>query len=110
MDEAWGNVWDLVFTTEAGVPAHFTVVLKRFQRICKNAGLPGTTRLHDLRHTFATVLIERGVHIKTVSELLGHSSVEITLRIYGHVTPRMHQGAIEQVNDLIPLSDGSVLH
>ena len=77
-------------------------LLKRFQRLLGQAGLPATTRLHDLRHTFATLLLERGVHVKAVSELLWHSSINITLAIYGHVTPKMQDSALCELNALLP--------
>ena len=48
-------------------------------------------RLHDARHTAATLLLLSGVHPKVVSEMLGHSSVAITLDVYSHVTPHMQQ-------------------
>ena len=48
-------------------------------------------RFHDLRHTAATLLLARGVHPKIVSEMLGHSSIAITLDLYSHVTPTMQR-------------------
>jgi len=48
-------------------------------------------RFHDLRHTFATIALGRGVHPKIVSEMLGHSTVAITLDLYSHVTPTMQR-------------------
>jgi hypothetical protein len=50
-------------------------------------------RFHDLRHTAATLLLERGVNPKEVSEMLGHASVAVTLTLYGHVTPHMQHEA-----------------
>ena len=57
-------------------------------------------RFQDLRHTCATLLLERGVHPKLVAEMLGHASVKMTLDTYSHVTPTMHQAAADQF-DLI---------
>lgn len=102
MGAAWQNPWGLVLTTEAGEPVNEGSFLHTFQKRCAAIGLPRETTVHDLRHTFATLLLERGVHIKVVSELLGHSSVELTLRVYGHVTPRMEAGAITEMNALLP--------
>lgn len=102
MGTAWGETWGLVFTTLAGQPIHYSHLLYCFRRVLKRAGLPVQTRIHDLRHTFATLLLKRGVHIKVVSGLLGHNSVEITLRIYGHVTPRMQGTAVAEINALLP--------
>lgn len=56
--------------------------------------------VHALRHTFATTLIRQGVDIKTVSEILGHSSVEVTMRIYYHVSQEQKQKAINVINNI----------
>lgn len=56
------------------------------------AGAP-RIRFHDLRHTAATLLLGRGVHPKIVSEMLGHSTIAITLDTYSHVTPTMQREA-----------------
>ena len=57
-------------------------------------------RPHDLRHTAATLLLLKGVHPKKVSEMLGHSSVAITLSIYSHVLPSMHRDAATAMDEL----------
>jgi integrase len=101
LGNAWGNTWNLVFTTRAGLPVRYNYLLRHFRELIAPAGLPAATRIHDLRHTFATLLIERGVPIKVVSELLGHSSITITLAIYGHVTPRMRDTALTELNALL---------
>lgn len=60
-----------------------------FKRLLKRAGLPEETRFHDLRHTCATLLLLEGVHPKFVQELLGHTTISITLDTYSHVLPSM---------------------
>lgn len=50
-------------------------------------------RFHDLRHTAATLLLSSGVHAKMVQEMLGHSTIALTLDVYSHVTPTMHDEA-----------------
>jgi integrase len=83
----------LVFAREGGLPYEPSVLGRRFvQRVCDAGGLP-LIGLHGLRHTHATLLLARGVDAKTVSERLGHASVETTLRLYAHVTPTMRAGA-----------------
>jgi integrase len=57
-------------------------------------------RFHDLRHSAATLLLAAGVHIKVVQEMLGHSNVNTTLQMYGHVLPDMQQTAIDKLNDM----------
>ena len=58
-------------------------------------------RLHDLRHTWATLALSAGVDVKIVSERLGHASAKITWDIYQHVTPTMRSNAAETVARLI---------
>ena len=60
-----------------------------FKRVLKRAELPEKTRFHDLRHTCATLLLLEGVHPKFVQELLGHTTIAITLDTYSHVLPSM---------------------
>jgi integrase len=59
-------------------------------------------RLHDLRHTHATLSLLAGVHVKIVSERLGHSSVVIKLDTYSHAIPGLQRDAAERVAALIP--------
>lgn len=106
MGDAWLDKHNLVFTTDAGAPVRYDTLIRRFRTLIIAAGLPATTRIHDLRHTFATLLLERGVPIRVVSELLGHSSIGITLQTYGHVTPRMREGAIQEITDIVRLPEG----
>ena len=63
----------------------------------KNAGLP-LIRFHDLRHTFATMAIENGMDIKTLSAMIGHISAETTLNIYSHITDTMQQQAAVRID------------
>ena len=70
------------------------------QRILKSAGLEHI-RLHDLRHTFATVALQNGVDIKTVSSMLGHFDAGFTLRTYTHVTTKMQEQAADTMGQFI---------
>ena len=58
-------------------------------------------RFHDLRHTCATLLLAKGVHPKIVSEMLGHSSIAITLDTYGHVIPGLGDAAALAMEDAL---------
>jgi integrase len=92
LGEVWSNL-DLVFTDEVGSPLDGISVLRyAFHPLLKRAGLP-IIRFHDLRHTAATMLLGRGVNVKVVSEMLGHSHISITLSLYGHVLPHMQREA-----------------
>ena len=61
----------------------------------------GDVRFHDLRHAYATRLLERGVHPKVVSEALGHSSISITMDTYSHVMPSMSQVAADAIDAVL---------
>jgi integrase len=67
---------------------------KRMKRAMRAAGVP-IIRFHDLRHTFATLALAAKVPVKVVSEMLGHKSVKLTLDVYAHSLPGMHESAVE---------------
>lgn len=81
-----------VFADELGNPLHPDTVSDRFEGLVKLHGLP-RIRLHDTRHTAASLMLGAGVPTKVVSEMLGHSSPTITLGIYAHVLPGMAEEA-----------------
>lgn len=98
--DAWHST-DLVFTNTIGNALDPTNLYKYdFKPLIKKAGLP-LIRLHDTRHTAATLLLLFGVHPKVVSELLGHSSINITLNLYSHVLPDMQASATSAMERLI---------
>ena len=77
-----------MFVQADGSPIHPDVLSNTFVRLVKASGVR-KIRLHDLRHTWATLALEVGVPVKVVSEVLGHSSPAFTLDVYSHVTPVM---------------------
>src|SRR5215217_3544256 len=81
--------WGLVFASLVGTPLSRRNLTRSFKALLRRAGLPHTTRFHDLRHTCATLLLSRGYNAKFVQELLGHATVAITLDTYSHVLPGM---------------------
>jgi integrase len=91
---------DLVFAREDGAPFHPDRFSDLFDQYVRKAGLP-RIRLHDLRHTHATLALSAGVHPKVVSERLGHSSVSITLDVYSHAIPAMQEDAAAKVAALV---------
>lgn len=92
----------LVFANEIGGIINPSNLRNRsFARILKRAGLPPGTRFHDLRHTCATLLLSSNVNPKVVSEMLGHSSIAITLDTYSHVLPTMQESAIRALEDAL---------
>jgi integrase len=74
-------------------------VRKEFKRLLIGAGLP-EVRLHDLRHTCATILMAQGVAPKVVMETLGHSQVNLTLGTDSHVSPELQGIAAEKMDEL----------
>ena len=99
-EAAWQDS-GLVFTREDGTALHPDVVSRTFERICRTAGLP-PIRLHDLRHTAASLALQAGVPLKVVSEQLGHSSLAITADTYTSVLPAVADAAAEAVASIIP--------
>ena len=91
---------DLVFCRPDGQPYNPKRFSREFDRRLARFGLP-RIRLHDLRHTWATLALEAGVDVKVVAERLGHTSPMVTWTIYQHVTPPMQSGAAETVARLI---------
>ena len=71
-----------------------------FARIARKAGLPGT-RFHDLRHTFASLMLLAGIHPKIASEMLGHSTVAFTLDVYSHVVPGLQEAAAKRLDEVL---------
>jgi len=95
---------DLVFPSEVGTPMEPTNLIRRFKDLLKDAELPNI-RIHDLRHTHATLLLLRGVHPKVVSERLGHADITITLKTYSHVIPTLQEVVavtIEEILEKLP--------
>lgn len=91
---------DFVFRTTDGEPVHPAAVSRRFRDIVDGSSLP-RIRLHDLRHTFATLALQAGIHPKIVSERLGHSTIALTLDVYSHALATLQRDAAERVGDLI---------
>lgn len=94
------NLWSemgLVFTTEVGTPMDPRNVLRGMTTAAKKAGLSEVS-VHTLRHSAATAMLESGVHLKAVSELLGHSDIRITGDVYGHVSPEIARAAMDSLS------------
>ena len=100
---------DLVFATEKGSPMNRqNLGARAFKTILKNAELPTTIRLYDLRHTCATLLLAAGENPKVVSERLGHSTIVLTLDIYSHVLPSMQRAATEKLETMLFEKSGTL--
>jgi integrase len=100
------GLWEdhgLVFPNYTGKPMRpWSLTGGPFKRLLKRAGLPEKTRLHDLRHTCATLLLSKSTHPKIVQELLGHATISITLDTYSHVLPTMQDQAVAAMESALP--------
>jgi integrase len=83
----------LVFPSAVGTPIWGGNLNRAFKATLQRAGLPKSTRFHDLRHTCATLLLMQGVNPKFVQELLGHADISLTLNVFSHVLPGMGDAA-----------------
>ncbi|EJY55883.1 integrase family protein [Alicyclobacillus hesperidum URH17-3-68] len=104
-----GDLWeenDLIIATELGRPTMPHNIRMAFNRIVNKSGVP-RIRIHDLRHTHATLLLLKGIHPKVVSERLGHEDISITLRTYSHVLPVMQDEAAEKIDAVLSSSSQS---
>lgn len=91
---------DYVFPSPTGGPISPDSVIHMLHRVLERAGLP-KIRFHDLRHTFATVALQNGVDIKTVSGMLGHYSAGFTLDTYAHITTAAQRQAANTMGNIL---------
>ena len=89
-----------VFPSPSGGPISPDSVLHMLHRVLKRAGLP-KVRFHDLRHTFATLALQNGVDVKTVSGMLGHFSAGFTLDTYAHITSAAQRQAAQTMGSVL---------
>jgi integrase len=96
----YSGLWrdqDLVFPNKTGAPMGWdNLTARNYKPLRKAAGLPENTRFYDLRHTFATLMLEQGENPKVVQEILGHSHITHTMDTYSHVTPNMQRAAFSR--------------
>ena len=91
---------DLVFCHADGKPLLPNSVSHAWTKLASHTGLKGI-RLHDARHTHASLMLKQGIHPKIVQERLGHASIQITLDTYSHVTPGLQQAAANRFDDIV---------
>lgn len=104
-----GDEWQehgLVFPSRTGSPTEPRNLVRHFKGALRAAGLPESTRFHDLRHSCASFLIAQGVHPRVVMEILGHSQIGITMDTYGHVLPETQRDAVDGITELLGPSVG----
>jgi integrase len=91
----------LVFTSVEGKPIDPGVLSHSFSRMAGQAGLENV-RFHDLRHTFASLMLLRGAKARVISEALGHSSVAFTMDTYSHIIEGMQEDAMALLDEVLP--------
>ncbi|GAB6099229.1 site-specific integrase [Halanaerocella petrolearia] len=96
--DKYNNQYNLVFCKETGEAIRPQTATRNFNRVAKKAEL-SKFRLHDLRHTHATLMLQAEVHPKIVQERLGHSTINQTLDTYSHVIPSMQKEAVQKLKN-----------
>ena len=97
--KGWKDVPELVFVNEEGNVIDDVNLRKRvFNKALEKAGMR-LIRIHDLRHTFASLLIQNGESLAYVKDQLGHHSIQITVDIYGHLVPGANRQAVDRLDD-----------
>ena len=91
---------NMVFLTSKGKPFDTSSVRTQYSRLLKKCSIP-YRKFHALRHTYATRLMENGIHPKVAQELLGHSTCDITMAVYSHVLPDQMKQAVEKIKNII---------
>jgi len=89
-----------LFTTPSGSPLYGTAVYRDFLDVIAAAGLP-RIRFHSLRHTAASLLLAQGAHPRVVMEMLGHSTIALTMNTYSHVIPALERDAADRMNAIL---------
>jgi integrase len=98
---------DIVFSHPDGNPWLPNTVTHAWIKLVRRTGLK-EIRLHDARHSHASLLLKQGTHPKIVQERLGHSGIAITLDTYSHVTPGLQQAAAARFDELLNHRRGEV--
>ncbi len=87
-----------VFASTKGTALDSANIRHLFHRVLRKAGLR-RIRFHDLRHTYASLLIQQGESLAYVKEQLGHSSISVTVDVYGHLVPGGNRAAVDRLDE-----------
>lgn len=94
-----------VFTSTVGTPLEPRTLTRTFHALCARHGIR-QVRLHDLRHSCVSVLLALGVHPRTVMEIVGHSAIEMTMNVYGHVALDNQRAALDLLSNQLSSDEG----
>lgn len=110
LKKGWGEVPVWVFCSTTGAPLDANNLRKRvFHKVLEKAGLR-QIRMHDLRHGFASLLLAAGESIAYVRDQLGHSSIQLTVDVYGHLIPGANKKAVDRLADAIECNPRATKH
>ena len=102
LKNGWSQAPEWVFVNDQGkIPNSDTWRKRIFKRCIEKAGLRAI-RIHDLRHTYASLLIQAGESLAYVRDQLGHHSIQVTVDIYGHLAPGGNKEAVDRLDDDVP--------
>jgi len=104
-----GEMPPWVFRSDAWTPMDHANVAKAFKRVLKAAGLALHHSPHDLRHTFASLLLQQGESIQYVQRMLGHASITLTVDTYGKWLPMGNKAAVDRLDETARAEDGGNL-
>ena len=92
---------NLVFTQKNGKPLNAdNLMSQRYRKILKLAGVK-QIRFHDLRHTYASLLISKGLNFKYIQKQMGHLAFEVTMNTYAHLMPEVYEKSKLAIDELI---------
>lgn len=94
---------DLVFSNADGSPLRPNTISRAWSDLAKKCCI-SASRLHDARHSHASIMLKAGIHPRIVQERLGHSTIAITLDTYSHVSPGLQEAAAKKFDDALSLS------
>jgi integrase len=94
---------DLVFCNIEGKPLRPNTITRAWTTLAAKYGLK-VIRLHDARHTHASLMLKQGIHPKVVQERLGHSSIQMTIDTYSHVAPGIQEAAAKRFDELFSIN------
>jgi integrase len=97
---------DYVFTSRRGKPILANYVRRHFKSLLTQAELSPSTRFHDLRHTAVSFMLNEGIQLHEVSRIVGHSGVQVTANVYGHLSPERRREAADALNGVLARAIG----
>jgi integrase len=100
---------DLLFSKADGSPIRPNTISRAWSDLAKKCGI-SASRLHDARHSHASIMLKAGIHPRIVQERLGHSTIAITLDTYSHVSPGLQEAAAKRFDDALKLGHNELVN